>query len=137
MTMGNAERVGAAFGQDSDAGAGDGLAAAVWSKVCVALRSELGEATFGSWLGQACLREDATGVLVLVPPTATARDWIRRNTWRRLGDLWGQHHPGRRPPELKCRAEFDADQSGGLGVSALADVAAAAAQAPSAPIARA
>ena len=28
---------------------------AVWTKTCVALKRELGEATFGSWLGQAAL----------------------------------------------------------------------------------
>ena len=32
-------------------------AVAVWTKTCVALKRELGEATFGSWLGQAALRE--------------------------------------------------------------------------------
>ncbi len=36
-------------------------AASVWIRACVALKSEFGEATFGSWIGQAKLLEDSTG----------------------------------------------------------------------------
>ncbi len=135
MTMGYAERIGATEAPGSDAGASGGLAAAVWSKVCAALRADLGEDTFGSWLGQASLREDSVGGLVLVTPTGIARDWIRRNAWRRLGELWAQYDPGRRPPELKSRADFDT-QACGAGAAALADPGASAPDA-AAPIARA
>jgi chromosomal replication initiator protein len=137
MTMGYAERIGATLGQGSDAGMNGGLAAVVWSKVCSALRADLGEDTFGSWLGQACLREDSTGVLVLVTPTGIARDWIRRNAWRRVSELWSQYDPGRRLPDLKSRADFDSEQGCGSGAAALADVASIATESSSVPIARA
>jgi len=55
----------------------------VWTKTCQALRRELGEATFGSWLGQAALRERGEEVC-LVAATGVARDWIRRHAWRRF-----------------------------------------------------
>ncbi|MDR3511583.1 MAG: chromosomal replication initiator protein DnaA [Caulobacteraceae bacterium] len=110
-----------------------GLPAVVWSKVCAGLRADLGEDTFGSWLGQACLREDSRGGLVLVTPTGIARDWIRRNAWRRVSELWNQHDPSRRLPELKSRAEFETEQGGGTGAAALAEMAGHPAAAPDAP----
>src|SRR6202012_5428096 len=84
---------------------------AVWTKACVALKSELGEGAFGSWVAQAAVREDADGSLVLVTQTGIARDWIRRNAWRRIAELWAQHDPQGRAIELKSRFELDADGS--------------------------
>jgi chromosomal replication initiator protein len=83
-------------------------AISVWGKACLALRRELGEADFGSWLAQAALREGADGALVLVTPTGVARDWIRRNAWRRISELWTQNDPEGRRLDLKSRMEFEA-----------------------------
>lgn len=83
-------------------------ASAVWSTTCAALKRELGEATFGSWLGQAALRERG-GELCLVAATGVARDWIRRHAWRRIGELWAQNDPMGRNLELKSRMEFEAE----------------------------
>ena len=94
-------------------------AGAVWSSTCAALKGELGENTFGSWIAQAQLRQGTDGALVLVIPTGIARDWIRRNAWRRIGELWTQHDPQRRALHLNSRAEFEA------GRPPVADVAAA------------
>jgi chromosomal replication initiator protein len=80
----------------------------VWSKTCSALKRELGEATFGSWLGQAALRERGEE-LCLVAATGVARDWIRRHAWRRIGELWAQNDPMGRNLDLKSRMEFDAE----------------------------
>jgi chromosomal replication initiator protein len=80
---------------------------AVWTKTCQALRRELGEATFGSWLGQASLREPAEGEVCLVAATGVARDWIRRHAWRRIGELWAQNDPLGRRLDLKSKMEFD------------------------------
>jgi chromosomal replication initiator protein len=80
----------------------------VWTKACAALKSELGEGAFGSWLAQACLRECESG-LVLVTQTGIARDWIRRNAWRRISELWAQHDPQGRPIDLKSRFEVEAE----------------------------
>ncbi len=93
---------GGVTGVLADAGAGD-----VWTKTCQALRHELGEATFGSWLGQAALRERGEE-LCLVAATGVARDWIRRHAWRRIGELWAKNDPRGRHLDLKSRLEFDA-----------------------------
>ncbi len=87
-----------------------GLAARAWSKACGALRSELGEDTFGSWIAPARLRQGRGDALVVVTPTGLARDWIRRNAWRRLGELWLQNDPEQRRLDLKSRQEFEGDR---------------------------
>ena len=93
-------------------------AGAVWTKTCVVLKRELGEATFGSWLGQAALRETGDAVC-LVAATGVARDWIRRHAWRRIGELWAQNDPLNRRIDLKSRLEMD---SGAVPAAAPIDV---------------
>src|SRR3954452_1268222 len=78
----------------------------VWTKTCQVLKRELGEATFGSWLGQAALRETGDEVC-LVAATGVARDWIRRHAWRRIGELWAQNDPLGRTLDLKSRMDLD------------------------------
>ncbi|WP_374657312.1 chromosomal replication initiator protein DnaA [Phenylobacterium sp.] len=90
----------------------DTQATTVWSKTCATLKRELGEATFGSWLGQAVLRERGDE-LCLVAATGMARDWIRRHAWRRICELWTQNDPMGRSLDLKSRLEFDADPAPG------------------------
>src|SRR4051795_11090008 len=80
----------------------------VWTKTCQVLKRELGEATFGSWLGQAALRETGDEVC-LVAATGVARDWIRRHAWRRIGELWAQNDPMGRRLDLKSRMEVDSE----------------------------
>ncbi|WP_421933574.1 chromosomal replication initiator protein DnaA [Phenylobacterium sp.] len=100
-------------------------AGAVWTKTCQALKRELGEATFGSWLGQAALRERG-GEVCLVAATGVARDWIRRHAWRRIGELWAQNDPMGRPLDLKSRMEFDQAGPAAPMVAVVAPAAAAA-----------
>ena len=90
-------------------------AGSVWSKACAALRTEIGEATFSSWVAQASLMEDPAGALVLVTPTGIAADWIRRHAWRRILELWVLNDPHGRRLDLKSRCEFEA---AGLAVAA-------------------
>jgi chromosomal replication initiator protein len=99
---------------------------AVWMKTCQVLKRELGEATFGSWLGQAALRETGDEVC-LVAATGVARDWIRRHAWRRIGELWAQNDPLGRRLDLKSRMEMD---SAGVVMSAPPIAAPVAANAP-------
>ncbi len=80
---------------------------AVWSKASVALRDEMGDDAFGSWLAPAALRMDVDGGPCLVTPTGVARDWIRRYAWRRIGELWAANDPAGRPLSLKTRQEFE------------------------------
>ena len=88
-------------------GSKDGVSGEAWSRTCQILRHELGEATFGSWLSQASLREQEGGDVCLVAATGVARDWIRRNAWRRIGELWAQNDPRGRSLALKSRMEFE------------------------------
>ena len=111
--------------------------ASVWSKACATLKGELGDDTFGSWIAQANLRQGRGGRLVVVTPTGLARDWIRRNAWRRLGELWAQHDPERRALALKSRVEFEFEDepAGAVRTSVSLGEAAAAIVTPSAPVA--
>jgi chromosomal replication initiator protein len=95
-------------------------AGAVWTDACLTLKRELGDAAFGSWLGQAALRETGDGALVLVTPTGVARDWIRHNAWRRIAELWAERDPQHRRLDLKSRHEFEA-QAGAAVPTVLAD----------------
>ncbi|MGA0602943.1 chromosomal replication initiator protein DnaA [Caulobacter sp. KR2-114] len=104
-------------------------AVAVWGKASQALKSELGDDTFGSWVAQAALRTLPDGGLCLVTPTGIARDWIRRYAWRRIGELWAANDPDGRELVLKSRLEFEAE---GGDVAARAEPAKTAADAPSA-----
>jgi chromosomal replication initiator protein len=86
------------------------MAGSVWMKACATLKSELGEATFGSWVAQAALLEEPNGSLVLVTPTGIAADWIRRNAWRRIAEVWAECDPEGRRLHLKSKLELE--QSG-------------------------
>ena len=70
----------------------------------------MGEDTFGSWIAPARLRRGRGGRLVVVTPTGLARDWIKRNAWRRLGELWSLNDPQSRRLDLKSRLEFEGEE---------------------------
>jgi chromosomal replication initiator protein len=82
---------------------------AVWTMVASALRTELGEGPFNSYVAPSALRQGYTGALYLVTPTAYARDWVRRNALRRMAELWAQHDPARRGLDVKSRVEYEAE----------------------------
>ena len=98
-------------------------AGVVWNKTCVVLKRELGEATFGSWLGQAALRE-AGDEVCLVAATGVARDWIARHAWRRIGELWAQNDPLGRRLDLKSRMEVDSESPAAVSASIASAVSA-------------
>lgn len=81
---------------------------AVWTIASLALRHEMGDDAFGSWLAPTSLHASPEGGLCLVTPTGVARDWIRRYAWRRIGELWAANDPAGRPLHLKTRLEFEA-----------------------------
>ena len=80
----------------------------VWAQASTLLRAELGDDVYGSWLAPAALRSADEGELCLVTPTGLARDWIRRNAWRRIGELWAAHDPAGRTLQLKSKLEYEA-----------------------------
>jgi chromosomal replication initiator protein len=103
-------------------------APAVWAKASGALKSELGEDAFSSWLARAALRCAPDGELCLVTATGLARDWVRRHAWRRIEELWAQYDPDARVLKLRSQAEFDAAACATHGV--LAEPTAAAYEGP-------
>ena len=108
---------------------GVGPDGAVWDETCRALRGELGEAAYGSYLAPASLRRGRGGRLVLVTPTGFARDWLRRNAWRRIGEVWAARDPQARPLDLASRAEFETEVGNTVEETPAAAVISAVAQA--------
>lgn len=98
---------------------------AVWTKVADALRGELGEGPFNSYVAPSDVRPGSTGSLYLVTPTAYARDWVKKNAITRVEQLWVQHDPARRPLGLRSRHEHEADGCEFGGEFAAAEPAAA------------
>lgn len=80
---------------------------AVWTKVATALRGELGDGAYNSYVAPTSLRQ-GSDTLVLVAPTGVGRDWLRRNAFRRVVELWRRYDPQARL-ELKSRVEFEAE----------------------------
>ncbi len=88
------------------------VALAVWASVCNQLRAEIGPDLFASWVAPARLYESGAAVIVAVH-TETARDWVKRNAWRRMVELWAAQDRSHRPLVLRSRADTHATGQGG------------------------
>ncbi len=77
----------------------------IWTEAAGRLRAEIGEGPFSSYIAPSAVRIDATGQLVLVTPTAYARDWVRKNALRRMNELWLGLDGLNRRLDVRCRAE--------------------------------
>ena len=77
----------------------------IWSEATVRLRAEIGDGPFSSYIAPSAVRADAAGQLILVTPTAYARDWVRKNALRRMNELWLGLDGLSRRLEVRCRAE--------------------------------
>jgi len=108
------------------------LPEAVWTQVATALRHELGEGAYNSYVAPSALRQGPLGDPVLVTPTLYARDWFARNALKRANELWAQIDPEHRLLDLKSRVEFD-DQAGRAGAQAGLQAAVASSSAPPQP----
>lgn len=80
---------------------------AVWAKVSSALRAELGDGAFNSYVAPSGVHSAVDGDVVLVTPTGYARDWFRRNALHRARELWSRFDLEGRALLLKSRAEID------------------------------
>ena len=60
----------------------------IWSEASLRLRAEIGDGPFSSYIAPSAVRLDNAGGLILVTPTAYARDWVRKNALRRMNELW-------------------------------------------------
>jgi len=77
----------------------------IWSEASVRLRAEIGDGPFSSYIAPSAVRLDNAGGLILVTPTAYARDWVRKNALRRMNELWLGLDGLNRRLEVRCRAE--------------------------------
>lgn len=78
----------------------------IWTEAAVRLRSEIGDGPFSSYIAPSAVRMDSAGQLILVTPTAYARDWVRKNALRRVNELWLGLDGLSRRLEVRCRAEM-------------------------------
>ncbi|MFJ6025156.1 chromosomal replication initiator protein DnaA [Brevundimonas sp. NPDC092305] len=78
----------------------------IWTEAAGRLRTEIGEGAFSSYIAPSAVRLDGSGQLVLVTPTAYARDWVRKNALRRMNELWLGLDGLSRRLDVRCRAEM-------------------------------
>jgi chromosomal replication initiator protein len=77
----------------------------IWSEAAGRLKAEIGDGPFSSYIAPSAVRLDANGNLILVTPTAYARDWVRKNALRRMNELWLGLDGLSRRLDVRCRAE--------------------------------
>jgi len=77
----------------------------IWNEASVRLRAEIGDGPFSSYIAPSAVRVDSAGQLILVTPTAYARDWVRKNALRRMNELWLNLDGLNRRLDVRCRAE--------------------------------
>lgn len=107
----------------------------IWSEAAVRLRAEIGEGPFSSYIAPSAVRADSAGQLILVTPTAYARDWVRKNALRRMNELWLGLDGLSRRLEVRCRAEVGSPAPAtAKGLHAVSAEAAAAPLATVAPV---
>ena len=78
----------------------------IWTEAAGRLRGEIGEGAFSSYIAPSAVRIDGAGQLILVTPTAYARDWVRKNALRRMNELWLGLDGLNRRLDVRCRAEM-------------------------------
>ena len=77
----------------------------IWTEAAGRLKAEIGDGPFSSYIAPSAVRLDASGNLILVTPTAYARDWVRKNALRRMNELWLGLDGLSRRLDVRCRAE--------------------------------
>jgi chromosomal replication initiator protein len=106
----------------------------IWAEAAGRLRAEIGEGPFSSYIAPSAVRADGAGQLVLVTPTAYARDWVRKNALRRMNELWLGLDGLRRRLDVRCRAEMGSTPPASAVAAASAALGAASGAASSAPV---
>lgn len=77
----------------------------IWTEAAGRLKAEIGDGPFSSYIAPSAVRVDSSGNLILVTPTAYARDWVRKNALRRMNELWLGLDGLSRRLDVRCRAE--------------------------------
>ncbi|WP_312220820.1 DnaA N-terminal domain-containing protein, partial [Brevundimonas sp.] len=78
----------------------------IWTEAADRLKAEIGDGPFSSYIAPSAVRVDSQGNLILVTPTAYARDWVRKNALRRMNELWLGLDGLARRLDVRCRAEM-------------------------------
>ena len=82
----------------------DPRVAAHWAKVRGALRAEVGDAAYRSWLKPLTLVAVEDLAVRLVVPTRFMRDWVVGHYAERILELWAQHDPQIAAVDIEIRA---------------------------------
>ncbi|MEG2730963.1 DnaA ATPase domain-containing protein, partial [Brevundimonas sp.] len=77
----------------------------IWTEAADRLKAEIGDGPYSSYIAPSAVRVDGQGNLILVTPTAYARDWVRQNALRRMNELWLGLDGLSRRLDVRCRAE--------------------------------
>jgi chromosomal replication initiator protein len=86
----------------------------IWTEAAGRLKTEIGDGPYSSYIAPSAVRVDSQGNLILVTPTAYARDWVRKNALRRMNELWLGLDGLARRLEVRCRAEMGSAPPSGL-----------------------
>lgn len=106
----------------------------IWNEAADRLKAEIGDGPYSSYIAPSAVRVDAQGNLILVTPTAYARDWVRQNALRRMNELWLGLDGLSRRLDVRCRAEVGSIlPSAAREVPRLNSISTAAPAAPAAP----
>ncbi|MFQ5954307.1 MAG: DnaA N-terminal domain-containing protein, partial [Kiloniellales bacterium] len=74
--------------------------AAQWARVRGRLRSEFGDAAFGSWLKPMTLADVRKGAVRIAVPTRFMRDWVAAHYGERIRALWAEEDPAIRAVDI-------------------------------------
>ena len=80
------------------------LLAREWHDISQALKREIGDVAFRSWLQGVEFVSPAPGEVVLKAPSAVACNWIRSHYADRIRELWAARNPSVRSLEIKADA---------------------------------
>ncbi len=76
-----------------------------WLKISGALRDEIGEAAYQSWLKPISVGEVREGLLTMSVPTRFMRDWVLAHYADRLRALWGGENPDIRRIDIVVQSD--------------------------------
>jgi chromosomal replication initiator protein len=76
-----------------------------WMKISGALRDEIGEAAYQSWLKPISVGEIREGLLTMSVPTRFMRDWVLAHYADRLRALWGGENPDIRRIDIVVQSD--------------------------------
>ncbi len=87
--------------------------AAQWARVRGRLRSEFGDAAFGSWLKPMTLTDVRKGAVRVAVPTRFMRDWVAAHYGERIRTLWAEEDPSVRAVDIIVDPNRQSSATGG------------------------